>query len=140
MVSKKMREKDYNLNQQIKVLKKVVTNSLFNKNLTIRIRSMIKNRLVKTSILLIVIGILLSIVILTIYVPKYAAFRNATLAWDKNPNGSTPPTPETFGLDMTTIYIFTILSYAANTLLLIGWAYLVIYLITKILARFKYQK
>ena len=101
---------------------------------------MIKNRLLKISIFLIVIGIILSIVILTIYVPKHAAFRNASLAWGKNPNGSAPPSPEAFGLDMTTIYIFTILGYAANTLLLIGGAYLVIYLITKILARFGYTQ
>ena len=54
-------------NPTIKVLKKVVTNSLFNKNLTIRIMSMTKNRFFKISILLIIIGIILSIVILTIY-------------------------------------------------------------------------
>jgi hypothetical protein len=99
--------------------------------------SKMKDKLLKLSVLMIITGFILYAINLVVYIPRLAAFRDAVLEHLTN---STIPVPQMFGLDATSMYISYALGFIASILLFIGGAYLVLFLLEKILTRLGYLK
>ena len=93
-----------------------------------------KNKWLKISILLIMIGFVLVAVYWTVYLPKLTAYQHAILTWGTGANHSAPPpSPLTFGLDASTWIIINTLGIASSLLLFLGFGYIALYLIIKVL-------
>lgn len=96
------------------------------------------SKLFKTSIVLIVVGVLLLVVLQVLYVPKIEALQrdalNYTRNWPNHTQGN-PPRPENYGLDTNTLFLLIALGNIAYVLLLLGGAFLVILLVAKLVNR-----
>ena len=95
----------------------------------------------KISILLIAIGIVLMAVYWTVYLPKLTAYQNAIIAWGESANHSAPPpSPQIFGLNATTQIISNLLGAVSSILLFLGFGYLALYLIIRVLRSLGYLR
>jgi hypothetical protein len=100
-----------------------------------------KNKWLKISLLLVTIGFVLLVVYWTVYLPKLTAYQHAILAWGTGANHSVPPpSPLLFGLDASTWIIINTLGIASSLLLFLGFGYIVLYLITKVLKSLGYPR
>lgn len=94
------------------------------------------SKLFKASLILIVVGIAILAIIQVVYVPRVTAFRDDALNYTRNSTHTEPlPTLEEYGLDNNTMLLVTILGNAANVLVFIGAAYLVILLVARLVKR-----
>ncbi len=90
------------------------------------------------SLLLIVVGVIMLAINAIVFVPRFMALRDATLAWSKNGMGIPPPNPSLFGIDTSTYYIAAILGIG-YWLVFIGASYLVIIVVSKIAKKQAYM-
>jgi len=93
------------------------------------------DRWTKFSILIIILGIILIAINRIFYVPRFLAFSHALLNWSKNSTSTAPPSLETFGLDVKSMIIYSVLGWLGSLFIFAGALYLVILLIAKILGR-----
>lgn len=93
------------------------------------------NRWTKFSILIIIVGVVLLTINQIVYVPRFMALEHAYEAWVENNTSTAPPSPETFGLDLTSVYISGALGWLGSLFVFVGALYLVILLVAKILRR-----
>lgn len=99
-----------------------------------------KNRWLSAAIFLIILGIVFYLVNLASFVPRFLAFRDATLAWNQANNSTAMPNPADFGWDYSSSIVSAFLSSASGVLLLIGGAYLLIQLMARIIRQLGYIK
>jgi uncharacterized membrane protein YesL len=81
------------------------------------------------TILTVVLGSAFIITNYVVYVPKLNAFSQAGQKWVKNPTSTSPPSPESFGLTLTSILVSSILGWIGSALIFIGILCLAILLI-----------
>jgi hypothetical protein len=93
------------------------------------------DRWIKLSILLIIVGVILVAINQIFYVPRFLAFSHALSNWSKNETSTAQPSLETFGLNVTSMIIYSALGWLGSLLIFAGALYLVILLIAKILRR-----
>jgi hypothetical protein len=93
------------------------------------------DRWTKFIILIIILGVILVAINQIFYVPRFLALSHALSNWSKNETSTAPPSLETFGLSLTSVYISNALGWLGSLLIFAGALYLVILLITKALRR-----
>lgn len=91
-----------------------------------------QKRWIQISLILIIAGSIMLAVNQIVFVPRFIALRDATIAWSENHTGSTPPSPGEYGIDVSTFFISNTLSFGV-LLIFVGAAYLVIILLAKML-------
>jgi hypothetical protein len=99
-----------------------------------------KNRWLFVAIFLSVLGIIFYLVNLVVFIPRFSAFRDATIAWAQAHNNTVMPNPADFGWDYSSAVVSVFLSYASWVLLLVGGGYLLIQLIARIIRQLGYMK
>ena len=70
-----------------------------------------------------------------VYVPRYIALGQAFRAFAENHGVGSPPSPETYGLNVTSLYISGILGSVGFFFVFIGATYVIILFIAKIIRR-----
>lgn len=86
------------------------------------------------SLILIAAGTILLTVNWVIFAPKFIALQHDIQAWANNTTHPSPvPSPEAYGLSLTTIILSNILGGSGVLLLFLGIAFLVIVVLVKIL-------
>jgi hypothetical protein len=88
------------------------------------------------SIVLLIVGVVFLAVVQVVYMPKINAYTNATKAFIQNHTGE-PPTPQTYGLDVSAMLVSGILNLAGIILTLLGSVFLVLTLAAKIISQSK---
>jgi hypothetical protein len=99
-----------------------------------------RNRWFLVAIFLSVLGIIFYFVNLVVFIPRFSAFRDATLAWVQAHNNNAMPNPVDFGWDYSSAVVSVFLSYASWILLLVGGGYLLIQFISRIIRLLGYMK
>jgi hypothetical protein len=93
------------------------------------------NRWLRVSVILIVVGCIFLVINQVVYVSRFIAFGKAFEAVAKNHGVGSPPTPEAYGLDVTSLYISSILGTAGFIFVFIGATYVILLFIGKIIRR-----